>query len=288
MANRKSAAVELREQRLHIAQDSFSGRRVAHVAHCRQAGQTLDHLTAGEVVSDEPQSPLGMKSLAVERNDAGGFLPAMLEGVQAERGDRSRICVPEYAEDAALFTQPVAVKVESRIASSLGHLPRLLVESREGHRDLPRVNSRKPARSDAPYPPASLGTSMPERWPAAGSSSSSFGFFNLFKMVLSGSSGNMDINQSPVPWRTIRDFALRTHSGWLRSGTSQAKKRKAMTTMIRPRARPNRKPSVRSSAPMRLSRTMSEKRTVITDTINSVTKKVPPITTPAATMSLLK
>ena len=88
-------------------------------------------------------------------------------------------------------------------------------------------------------------------------------------MVLSGSSGNIDISQSPVPCSTTRDLALRTHSGWLRSGTSQAKNRNATTTMTSPRASPNRKPSVRSSAPMRLSSTMSENRTVMTDTISS-------------------
>src|SRR5262245_36345700 len=156
MAIRKSAAVELREQRLHIAQDSFSGRRVAHVAHCRQAGQTLDHLTAGEVVSDEPQSPLGMKSLAVERNDAGGFLPAMLEGVQAERGDRSRICVPEYAEDAPRFTQPVAVKVSP--AS-----PRVSVISLVSWWNLARVIAICRGSTPASRPGRTLRTHQP-RW----------------------------------------------------------------------------------------------------------------------------
>jgi hypothetical protein len=63
-----------------------------------------------------------MEAFAIERNDAGGFLPAVLERVQAERGDGSRVRVSEYAEDAALFTQPVAVKVEPGIASSFGHL----------------------------------------------------------------------------------------------------------------------------------------------------------------------
>ena len=57
-------------------------------------------------------------------------------------------------------------------------------------------------------------------------------------MVLSGSSGNIDISQSPVPCSTTRDLALRTQSGWLRSGTSQAKNRKATTTMTSPRAEP--------------------------------------------------
>ena len=61
-----------------------------------------------------------------------------------------------------------------------------------------------------------------------------------------------------------------------------------MTTMISPRASPKRKPRVRSSAPIRLSSTMSENRTVMTDTISNVTKNVPPTTTAAAMMSLLK
>src|SRR5674536_107419 len=74
-------------------------------------------------------------------------------------------------------------------------------------------------------------------------------------MVLSGSSGNMDINHCPVLCNTTFDLALFTHSGWLRSGTSQAKNRKATTTMTSPRPSPNRKPSVRSSAPTRLSST---------------------------------
>jgi hypothetical protein len=63
-----------------------------------------------------------MESLAIERDDAGGLLSAVLESVQAERGDGGRVRVSEYAEDAALFTQPVAVKVEPGIASSFGHL----------------------------------------------------------------------------------------------------------------------------------------------------------------------
>ena len=92
-------------------------------------------------------------------------------------------------------------------------------------------------------------------------------FFSLFKMVLSGSSGNIDINHCPVFCRTTFDLALRTQSGWLRSGTSQAKNRKATTTMISPRASPKRKPSVRSSAPTRLSSTMSEMRAVMIETI---------------------
>jgi hypothetical protein len=56
----------------------------------------------------------------------------------------------------------------------------------------------------------------PDFWsgPASGGSwSSGFCRFNRFKMVLSGSSGNMDINHCPVLCNTTFDLAPRTHSG---------------------------------------------------------------------------
>ena len=90
------------------------------------------------------------------------------------------------------------------------------------------------------------------------------------------------------PCSTTFDLASLTQFGWLFSGTSQAKNRKATTTMTRPRASPNRKPSVRSSAPTRLSRTMSEIRMVMIETMISVPRKTPPITAAPANMSLLK
>src|SRR5262249_13189085 len=104
-----------------------AGRRVAHVAGRGAARQVLDHLAAGEVVADQPHPPLGMEALAVERDDARRLLPAMLERVQAERGDGGRVRMSEYAEDAALFTQPVALKIEAGIAWSFGHLAHLLM-----------------------------------------------------------------------------------------------------------------------------------------------------------------
>src|SRR4051794_9521823 len=107
-------------------------------------------------------------------------------------------------------------------------------------------------------------------------------------MVFSGSSGKSDISQSPVPCSTTRDFAPVTQSGRCLSGTSQLKKRKATTTISRPLASPNRNPRVRSSAPIRESRIMSEIRTVMMDTTIRVPTKVPATTTTLATVSLLK
>ena len=53
-----------------------------------------------------------MEALAVEGDDAGGFLAAVLKRVQAERGDRGGVGMAEDAEDAALLAQPVAINVE--------------------------------------------------------------------------------------------------------------------------------------------------------------------------------
>ena len=53
-----------------------------------------------------------MEPLAVEADDARRFLAAMLQGVQAERGDRGGARVTENAEDAAFLAQAVAFEIE--------------------------------------------------------------------------------------------------------------------------------------------------------------------------------
>ena len=53
-----------------------------------------------------------MEDVAVEGDDAGRLLAAMLEGVEAERRDRRRVRMAVDAEDAAFLAQRVAVEVE--------------------------------------------------------------------------------------------------------------------------------------------------------------------------------
>jgi hypothetical protein len=48
---------------------------------------------------------------AVEGNDAGGFLAAVLQGVQAERGDGGSLGMAVDAEHAALLAERVAFQV---------------------------------------------------------------------------------------------------------------------------------------------------------------------------------
>ena len=76
------------------------------------AGQALDRRWLGEGVADEAHAALGVEALAVEGDDAGRFLAAMLQGVQAERGDRGGVGMAEDAEDAAFLAQAVAVEIE--------------------------------------------------------------------------------------------------------------------------------------------------------------------------------
>jgi hypothetical protein len=52
---------------------------------------------------------------AIEAGDADGFLPAVLERVEAERADRGRLVRADYAKDTALFAQLVAVEINERM-----------------------------------------------------------------------------------------------------------------------------------------------------------------------------
>ena len=78
-ATARPPACELGEQRLDVAQDRRAGRRIAHVADRRRAGQALDRRRAGEVIADQAEAPLGMEARAVEGDDAGRLLAAVLQ-----------------------------------------------------------------------------------------------------------------------------------------------------------------------------------------------------------------
>ncbi len=81
------------------------------MADGRIAGQALDHLAPREGVADQAEPALGMEALAVETDDAGGLLAAVLERVQAERGDGGGVGMAENAEHAAFLAQAVGVRI---------------------------------------------------------------------------------------------------------------------------------------------------------------------------------
>jgi hypothetical protein len=70
---------------------------------CLIAWEAVNRFPARKRVADKTEAAFGMEPLTVERNDAGGFLAAMLKRVQSERGDGRRIGVAENAEDAAFL-----------------------------------------------------------------------------------------------------------------------------------------------------------------------------------------
>ena len=82
------------------------------MADRRSPRQAVDGRGVGEVVADQPLPALRVKPHAVVSDDAGGFLAAMLQSVEAKRGDGGGVRMVKNAEDAALFAQSVAIRVE--------------------------------------------------------------------------------------------------------------------------------------------------------------------------------
>jgi len=62
------------------------------------------------MVADQAHAAFGVEVLAVEADDAGRFLTAMLERVKAERRQSGGVGVVENAEDSTFFMEPVFFK----------------------------------------------------------------------------------------------------------------------------------------------------------------------------------
>ena len=93
------------------------------------AAQACDDLLGAEIVADKAHAAMGVELLAVIGDDAGRLLAAMLQRVQAERGQRRRVGMAVDAEDAAFFVEMVVVAGDRSSASADPRAPRSL------HRD---------------------------------------------------------------------------------------------------------------------------------------------------------
>jgi hypothetical protein len=69
------------------------------------------------VIADKAEAALGMKTFAIEGDDAGRFLAAMLKRMEPERSQGRGIVMPVYPEYAAFLAQRIAVeiKIESEV-----------------------------------------------------------------------------------------------------------------------------------------------------------------------------
>ena len=110
VADRQPAELEIGEQRLDVAHRHLAGRRIAHMADRRVPAQALDDLLRAEIVADLPHAAMGVELLAVIGDDAGRFLAAMLQRVQAERRQRRAVGMAVDAEDAAFFVQMIRIR----------------------------------------------------------------------------------------------------------------------------------------------------------------------------------
>lgn len=106
----EAAELEVREQRLDVAQDRVAARGVTDVTDPGMAAQLGDDRLGAEIVADLPHGMLDMVVLAIEGDDARRLLPTVLEGVETERRDGSRLTVVVNAEHPALFAQLVVIE----------------------------------------------------------------------------------------------------------------------------------------------------------------------------------
>ncbi len=75
------------------------------MADRRVAEQGVDDLLVAERFAHQPEGTVGIEMVAVEGNDTGGFLAAMLQRVQAKGGERCGIVGPVDTEDAAFLAE---------------------------------------------------------------------------------------------------------------------------------------------------------------------------------------
>jgi hypothetical protein len=94
--------------------------------------EAVDHRGAGEVVADEAHAALGVELLPVVGDDTAGFLSAVLQCMQPERGDGAGFGVAKNTEDPAFLAESIVAVAQVAWALqfhfvveplSHGHLP---------------------------------------------------------------------------------------------------------------------------------------------------------------------
>ncbi len=111
----KSAACQIGEQRLNIAQSGPAGGGITDMARCHHAGQLAEDRLVRKHLRNMADAASGIEFGAIPADNADGFLAAMLQSVKAKRHHRRGIFRSDHAKDAALLAQFVTVRVEERM-----------------------------------------------------------------------------------------------------------------------------------------------------------------------------
>ena len=263
MGDREAAASSSAKSGCTLRRTVLAGGRIAHMADGREALEALDGGAVGEAVADEAElASREWKTRAVEGDDAGRLLAAMLQGVQAERRDAprrpdGRRCrrrrIPRAACRRRGQGRPSRDRpATSRIAATSDTLFRA-----PGAQTLCRKPFGRPPSAGASCAGqlrrGGAGT-LRGSTSVGGSAGSASGRGGLICFSRpSGLSGSMAMRALPVFSSIGRVFAAVAHSGILPC-TSQARNTQPITQSSSPRAAPKTKPRVRSRAPMRESR----------------------------------
>ena len=148
MGDREAAGRQFGKQRLHIAQDGFAGRRIAHMAKRRAAPQPVDDLLGWR--NDRRPGPAGVRSgSARRRRRQCPPLPGPGAAARAGQGRQgSRIGMSEDAEHAAFLAQPVAIEIEFAIVPVHHLLIRVALPPKAGCSLVSAVGGLLPAALD--------------------------------------------------------------------------------------------------------------------------------------------
>jgi hypothetical protein len=103
----EAAAGKFGEKRLDVAQAFATGGRIAGVADCAVAGQAVHDRALGEGVANQADMALDRELLAVERDDAGCFLAAVLQCMQPEGDDGCGVLLAENAKHPAFIVKAI-------------------------------------------------------------------------------------------------------------------------------------------------------------------------------------
>src|SRR3546814_12983942 len=99
-------------QRLDVAQRGLARRRIANVAGGRITRELAHDVVAVELARDMAHRALGVEILAVKGGVAGGFLSAVLLGVEPQRVHRGRTVGPTNTKSPQLLGELVSVARE--------------------------------------------------------------------------------------------------------------------------------------------------------------------------------
>ena len=79
------------------------------------AAQPLNNTAFREIIPHKAHTALGVEALPVKAHNAGCFLPAMLQSVEAKGCDGCRFRVAKNTENATFFFQAIGIEIKQLI-----------------------------------------------------------------------------------------------------------------------------------------------------------------------------